>query len=128
MDLSLFVVQNCLRDDERAEGSSVVGILIDETTECAGAFVPPQDEPPQLVREEDEEGEGKGRHPPLRLQRVEPDILGQHGGVDEQDGQQGLEQEGHVEDPVGEALGQQGHIPSLADQQVGPLGLNKAHK
>ena len=102
----------------------VVCLCVEEGAEGGGG-VGPEDEPAQLVQQEDEEGEGEGRHPPARLQGVEANVLGHLWRVEEEEGQQGLQEEGRVEEPVGEALGEDGHLPGLADHQVRPLGLRK---
>ena len=57
-----------------------------------------------LVVDEDDDGEGDGRDPPLERQRVHPQPLVHARAVGEEGGQGGLEEEAKVEEGVVHAL------------------------
>ena len=60
----------------------------------------PQDVLPYLIEHEDEKGEGGGGEPPVDLQGVHLQPLVHAGGVGQEGGQEGLEHQAKVHDPV----------------------------
>jgi hypothetical protein len=83
------------------------------------------EEPPQLVPDDEEAGEGEGDDPPLWLQWVDAEVLGYDWRVDEEGGHQGLHHQRPVQDPVAHPLLYYGGLPGLRDDQVGPLHLQQ---
>ena len=73
----------------------------------------PDEVAPGLVAHPDEEGEGQGRDPPLRGNRVEADDEGV-GEVDEECSAGGLKDEAKVEHPDVHALLENGEGPGVA--------------
>ena len=67
---------------------------------------------------------GRAGIPPLRGSRVEAYGVGVE-KVEEEGGAGGLEDEPEVENPVGNALLENGERPGLADDHVCPLDLKK---
>ncbi len=74
----------------------VVGLQLDPV---AGPTVA-EDVLADLVKDKDEEGEGGGGEPPVDLERVHLQPLVHAGRVGEEGGQQGLEHQAKVHDPV----------------------------
>ena len=107
-------------------GWSIWGLPSEVSADGAGVGLP-YEEPPHLVPDNEETGEGDGDHPPLGLQRVDAQELGDGGGVDEEAGQQGFHHQSPVEYPVAHALLQDGGVPGLRDDQIGPLHLRECH-
>ena len=102
--------------------SLVVGCFLHKLAEDE-FLLPADDVPPQLVHDEDDEGEGQGWEPPARVQRVQAYVLRYYRNVDEEDGQHRLEDEGEVERVVVHLLCEDGDCPRLADDEVRPLNL-----
>ena len=74
-----------------------------------------------LVVDEDDNGEGDGRDPPLECQRVHPQPLVHARAVGEEGGQGGLEEETKVQEGVVHSLLEHRVAPCLADDEIGPL-------
>ena len=72
--------------------SLVIGFLFDPPSR-----VVPQDPFANLVEDEDDNGEGQPRNPPVDLQRVHFQTLVHARGVGQDGGQAGLEEEAKVE-------------------------------
>ena len=88
----------------------------------------PHDELPDLVVAEDEEGEGESRQPPEELDALQLQDGVDTGAVAEEGGQASLEDEREVELAIPESLLEQGVLPGLADEQVGPLDDHDGHE
>ena len=86
--------------------------------------VSPQQEFARLIKDKDEEGEGKGREPPGELQRVHLQSLVHAGSVGQEGCQEGFKYEAKVHHPVLHALLEHRKLPCLANDQVGPLNDN----
>ena len=74
-----------------------------------------------LVVDKDDDGEGYGRDPPLKCQRVHPESLVHARRVGEEGGQGGLEEESKVKEGVVHSLLEHRVAPRLADDEIGPL-------
>ena len=64
--------------------------------EGAGQVVLSEKQASQFVAEEDEEGEGEGGDPPVRVQRINSQILREDGTVEEEYCEQGFKNQGKV--------------------------------
>ena len=95
---------------------SIVGLFF-----YPASWVASEQELPRLVVAEDQDGEGKGRQPPVEVERVHPETLVHARTVGEEDGQAGLEDQAKVHEPVLHALLEHGQLPGLADDEIGPL-------
>ena len=76
----------------------------------------PHDELPDLVVDQDEEGEGESRQPPEELDALHLQDCADARAVAEEGGQESLEDEGGGEVAVPHPLLEQGVAPRLADQ------------
>ena len=74
-----------------------------------------------LVVDKDDDGEGYGRDPPLKCQRVHPESLVHARRVGQEGGQGGLEEESKVKEGVVHSLLEHRVAPRLADDEIGPL-------
>merc|ERR1712241_1136865 len=102
---------------------SIVGLLLDPTT-----WILPKKEFSGLVVSEDQQGEGKGRQPPVELQRIHPEALVHARTVREEGGQESFEAKSKVQHAVLHALLEHGVLPGLADDQVRPLHDHDGHE
>ena len=85
------------------------------------SWIPPEEELPDLVIDEDGRGEGHGGQPPGRLQGIHPQALVHARGVGEEGSQAGLEDEAEVHEMVLHSLLEDRVFPCFADDEVSPL-------
>ena len=115
---------------------------------CKGpifTWILPKKEFSGLVVSEDQQGEGKGRQPPVELrmlrmmlivcfykvcylQRIHPEALVHARTVREEGGQESFEAKSKVQHAVLHALLEHGVLPGLADDQVRPLHDHDGHE
>merc|ERR1719150_2706682 len=95
---------------------SIVSLVLDPPSRVAA-----EQELPGLVVAEDQKGKWQGGQPPVDLQGVHPQALVHAGRVGQDGGEEGLEDEAEVHEVVLHALLEDGVLPGLADDQVGPL-------
>merc|ERR1711978_783292 len=95
---------------------SIVSLVLDPPSRVAE-----EQELPGLVVAEDQKREWQGGQPPVDLQGVHPQALVHAGRVGQDGGEEGLEDEAEVHEVVLHALLEDGVLPGLADDQVGPL-------
>merc|ERR1711899_687254 len=95
---------------------SIVSLVLDPPSRVAA-----EQELPGLVVAEDQKGEWQGGQPPVDLQGVHPQALVHAGRVGQDGGEEGLEDQAEVHEVVLHALLEDGVLPGLADDQVGPL-------
>ena len=79
---------------------------------------------PRLIVAEDEDGEGEGGQPPVKLERVHPQALVHARGVGEDAGKHSLEDQPEVHEVILHALLEHRELPGLADDEIGPLDNN----
>ena len=94
----------------------IVGFFFNPST-----WIVSEDPFADLIKDKDENGERDGREPPVKLQGVHLQALVHARSVRHEDGKAGLKDESKVKDPVGHALGEDGVLAGLADDQVSPL-------
>merc|ERR1719219_198684 len=81
-----------------------------------------------FVVDEDCGREWYGREPPGGLQWVHPQALVHPGGVGEEGGETGLEDQAEVEEVILHSLLEHGVLPRLTDDEVCPLDNNNGDK
>merc|ERR1719481_427959 len=86
--------------------------------------IPSEQELPALVVDEDEEGEGKGREPPVELERVHPQSLVHSRGIGKESSQNGLENKTEVHEVILHSLLEYGVLSGLTNDKIGPLDNN----
>ena len=108
-------------------------------------WILPKKEFSSLVVSEDQQGEGKGRQPPVELrmlrmmlivcfykvcylQRIHPETLVHARTVGEEGGQESFEAKSKVQHAVLHALLEHRVLPGLADDQVRPLHDHDGHE
>jgi len=112
-----------LNTSEKNKVSLIVGFPFNPS-----ARITPEEVLPALVIDEDGEREGKGRQPPVEVERVHPQPLVHARGVGQEGGQHGLEDQTKVHEPVLHTLLEHGVLPGLTDDEISPLDNDNRDK